>query len=40
MREKLKNIKTLTKEQMKKNKESKVEGPNWKTYIYKLELKN
>jgi hypothetical protein len=37
---KLKTIKTLIKEQGKKIKKSKVEGHKWKTYIYKLELKN
>ena len=41
MRDKIKNRKNFEKKkQRKKNKESKVEGSNWKTYIYKLELKD
>jgi hypothetical protein len=36
MRDKIENHKFFDK--IAKKKESKVEGPNWKTYIYKLEF--
>jgi hypothetical protein len=37
MRDKIENHKFFDKK-AKKKKESKVEGLNWKTYIYKLEF--
>jgi hypothetical protein len=40
MRKKNENHKNFDKRLKQKNKESKVEGPNWKNYIYELELKN
>jgi hypothetical protein len=36
---KLKTIKTLKKSKGKKKK-SRVKGPNWEYYLYKLELKD
>jgi len=38
MRDKIENYKNFDKKAKEKNKESQVERPNWKTYIYKLEL--
>jgi len=40
MRDKIKNHKNIDKKTKETNKESRVEGPNWKTFIYKLELKD
>jgi hypothetical protein len=38
LKDKIKNYKTLTKESKKKNKKSKVEGPNQKTSYKQIRI--